>query len=381
MAKLEWAGYRPAVVLFESNAIFQKLPPGERARIRAATEERSFTSGQVIFKEGDAGDGICVIKSGLVEISVLVGSEGERKIFAQEGPGALFGEMAMVDDQPRSASAIAREETVVYFIPREALLKAMGRSPEFMGRLMRGITQRLREFNHQYVDEVLQAERLALVGRFTRSIIHDLKNPLNIIGIAADMAASETATPEMRQNGRDRIRKQINRISALVNEVVEFTRGRSSTFVLAPVEFDRLVKQAIHELGREMEINSVVMEMENDPPGVKVPANPDRLLRVFHNLCGNAAEAMAGGGKIRFGFKLENNHVITTVTDTGPGISPEVADNLFTAFVTHGKPNGTGLGLSICRRIIEDHRGQITAHNTPEGGAQFVFTLPVMGSR
>lgn len=368
------------MVPFEANVVFHQLPPAEMAKIKESTEERAFTSGQVIFKEGDAGDGICVIKSGAVEISVVVGNQGERKIFAREGPGALFGEMAIVDNQPRSASAIACEETVVYFIPRQAMLEAMGRSPEFTTRLMQGITQRLREFNHQYVDEVLQTERLALVGRFTRSIIHDLKNPLNIIGIAADMVAGENATPEMRKNGRDRIRKQINRISALVNEVVEFTRSRTSTFVLVPIEFDRLVKQALHELGREMQLSAVEIQLESDPPAVKVPGNLDRLLRVFHNLCGNAAEAMVEGGRIRFAFKIEDNQVVTTVSDTGPGISPEIADRLFTAFVTHGKPNGTGLGLSICRRIIEDHRGQITAHNCPEGGAQFVFTLPVMGA-
>lgn len=366
------------MVPFEANDVFRGLPPAEMASVREATEERTFTTGQVIFKEGDAGDGICVIKSGAVEISVVVGSEGERKIFAREGPGALFGEMAMVDNQPRSASATASEETVIYFIPREALMTAMARSPAFMSRLMRGITQRLREFNHQYVDEVLQTERLALVGRFTRSVVHDLKNPLNIIGIAADMIAGENATAEMRQNGRDRIRRQINRISALVNEVVEFTRGTSSTFILAPIDFDRLVKQALHELGREMQVSSVNLELENDPPKVRVPANPDRLLRVFHNLCGNAAEAMTDGGTIRFRFDVVNEQVLTTVTDTGPGIAPEVIDKLFNAFVTHGKPNGTGLGLSICRRIIEDHRGQISAGNGPNGGARFTFSLPVL---
>jgi signal transduction histidine kinase len=73
--------------------------------------------------------------------------------------------------------------------------------------------------------------------------------------------------------------------------------------------------------------------------------------------------------------------VITTLTDTGPGIPSEIGDKLFTAFVTHGKPNGTGLGLSICQRIIEDHRGSITGGNAPEGGARFSFTLPVSSSQ
>lgn len=369
------------MIPLESSRLFSQLTSDEMGRVKQAMLERAYTSGQAIFREGDPGDGLYVVKSGLVEISAVVGSQGESRVFAREGPGAVFGEMTIADNQPRSATAFAREETVVYFVPREAILAAMSRSPAFTTSLMQAITQRLREFTRQYIDETLQTERLALVGRFTRSIVHDMKNPLNIIGIAADMAASERATPEMRQSGSVRIRKQINRISALVNEVLEFTRGSAATFVLAPIEFDRLIQQAVHELGQEMQAGCVALKLVNDPPAVKVPANPDRLLRVFHNLCGNAAEAMTGGGEIQLSFKLEERQVITTVADTGPGIAPEIVDKLFTAFVTHGKPNGTGLGLSICQRIIEDHRGRISGGNGPNGGAQFTFTLPRSSSQ
>jgi signal transduction histidine kinase len=366
------------MIPLESSRIFSQLSTNELEAIKERMQERSYTAGQPIFQEGDSGDGMYVIKSGRVEISVLIGEQGERRVFASEGPGSLFGEMAIVDNQPRSASAIAREETVAYFVPRDCIVQAMGRYPAFMTSVMQGITQRLREFNHQYIDEVLQTERLALVGRFTRSIVHDLKNPLNIIGIAADMAASDRATPEMRKSGSERIRKQINRISTLVNEVVEFTRGSHASFVLVPLEFDRLVQQALEEQKQELKMSGVELQLVDEPPAVKVSGNPERLLRVFRNLCGNACEAMPVGGIIRMGFKVENNQVITTISDNGPGIAPEIADTLFQAFVTHGKPNGTGLGLSICQRIIEHHRGRITGGNAPEGGARFVFSLPVL---
>jgi two-component system sensor kinase FixL len=69
---------------------------------------------------------------------------------------------------------------------------------------------------------------------------------------------------------------------------------------------------------------------------------------------------------------------MTSVTDTGPGIAPEIAGKLFEAFVTFGKPNGTGLGLSICQRIVEDHRGRISCENSPDGGACFKVSLPVI---
>ncbi len=369
------------MVALESSKIFDHLKPEEMDVVRQSMVTRNYTTGEAVFREGDSGDGIYVIQSGEVEISVVVGSEGERKVFAHEGVGALFGEIAMVDDQPRSASAITTQESEICFIPRNRLMEIMERSPRFTRALMKGITHRLREFNRQYVDEVLQSERLTLVGRFTRSIVHDLKNPLNIIGIAADLGTMENGTPDTRESARTRIRKQINRISSLVNEVVEFTRNSNTTFVLALMDYRKLVEQIVDELRSEMTLRSVAVELVNDAPEVRLAVNPDRLARVFHNLFFNASEAMPEGGVISVKFEAKEGKVFTTVSDGGPGIPPGLIDRLFNAFVTHGKVHGTGLGLSICRRIIEDHRGQIWAENGVNGGASFTFTLPLPSAR
>jgi signal transduction histidine kinase len=366
------------MVPLESNQIFSQLAPGELAPIKQAMRQRRFNPGQTVFKEGDAGDGAYVVESGSVEISVVVGSQDERKVFAVEGPGGLFGEMAIVDDQPRSASAIARDHAVVCFVPRETILEAMRGSPRFMSSLMQGITRRLRDFNHQYVQETIQTERLALVGRFTRSIIHDLKNPLSVITVALDTAASDQSTSYMRQLARSRALKQIDRILNLVNEVFEFTRSSNSNPSLTPARYDRLVDHLLDELQPELELRGVRLKLVNDPPAERVMLNAARLSRVFHNLFVNAMDAMRGPDMVvALEFAVRDGRILTTVSDNGPGIAPEVADTLFTAFVTHGKPNGTGLGLSICKRIVEDHRGEIWAGPAPGGGAAFTFALPI----
>lgn len=365
------------MVALESSKIFDHLKPEEMDLVRETMITRDYASGEAVFREGDAGDGIYVIQSGQVEISVVVGSEGERKVFAHEGAGALFGEIAMIDDRPRSASAITTQESEICFIPRDRLLDVMELSPKFTRALVQGITHRLREFNHQYVEEVLQSERLALVGRFTRSIVHDLKNPLNIIGIAADLGAMENGTPASRESARSRIRKQINRISSLVNEVVEFTRNSNTTFILALVDYGTLVGQIVDELRSEMALRSVAIEFVNDAPAVWLAVNPDRLARVFHNLFFNASEAMPEGGVISVEFDVRDKKLVTTISDDGEGVPPELIDQLFTPFVTHGKMHGTGLGLSICKRIVEDHRGQIWAEKNAKRGAAFSFTLPL----
>jgi signal transduction histidine kinase len=226
------------------------------------------------------------------------------------------------------------------------------------------------------VQEVSQAERLTLVGRFARSIVHDLKNPLNIIGLTADMVGAEDATPEFRRQAAKRITTQVNRINELIGEVLEFTHGHGSATVLAQTDFATYVREVVHELQAELEMKGVAIHFENEPPAVPMLLNPARLRRVFHNLLHNAAQAMPDGGIVILRFTLKEGRVITEVEDTGPGIPPEIANKLFEPFATFGKKTGTGLGLSISKRIIEDHKGRIWAESKPGRGAIFLFSIP-----
>jgi signal transduction histidine kinase len=364
------------MVPLDSCPLFSPLRPAELQLLRKAARERTCGPGEEIFKEGDTGDGVYVLKAGSVEISGLVGPDA-RQVFSKVKPGEIFGEMAVLENKPRSASAVARTESTIYFIPRDAMLELVGRSAELALGLLREISNRLREFNQQYVREVLQRERLALVGRFARSIVHDLKNPLNIISISAEMAGMEIGTPEFRRQTQSRIAKQVERISDLVNEILDFTQGAQTAFVLAPTEYDVFVRRLMEEIQPEIALRSCTIELENPAPPVKLLLNPKRLQRVFYNLIHNATDAMAGGGRIVIRFRLEGNEVVTEIEDSGPGIAPEIAGRLFDAFVSFGKAHGTGLGLSICKKIVEDHQGRISVWNEPGRGAVFVFSLPI----
>jgi signal transduction histidine kinase len=368
------------VVTLEKNRLCVNLTAEDLKQLRLIAQERSFAAGQEIFKEGDPGDGIYLVKDGLVEISVLGGPKG-RYIFTESGPGEFLGEMAVIEAQPRSANAVARKETVLYFIPRAEILELVEKSPALATAFLKEVSHRLRGFNRQYLREVLQAERLSVLGRFTRSIVHDLKNPLNIIGLTAEMAALGQGDSGSRQKALKTIRQQIDRINDLVAEILDFTQGTSPELVLPPVDFARFVHEVIDEIQPEAALRGAAIHLENDPPIVVLPLNPKRLRRVFHNLVHNATDAMPRGGKIFLRFRTTSSAVLTEMEDTGPGIPAEIAEQLFEAFVTYGKSNGTGLGLSICKKIIEDHHGWITARNEPGHGAIFEFGLPILEAR
>ncbi|HZQ46083.1 MAG TPA: HAMP domain-containing sensor histidine kinase, partial [Verrucomicrobiae bacterium] len=220
-------------------------------------------------------------------------------------------------------------------------------------------------------------ERMTLVGRFANSIVHDLKNPLNIISITAELAGMDRSTPESRKVNSTRILKQVDRISEMVNEILEFTQGSQAAAVLASTDYHAFVGIMLGEIRPEIELKSAMIELETEAPAVRILLNPKRFRRVFHNLIHNATDAMPRGGKIMLRFQVANGEVITEIEDSGPGIAPEIADRLFDAFATYGKAHGTGLGLSICKKIVEDHHGRISARNEPGRGAIFSFALPV----
>lgn len=360
----------------ESCKSFSTLAPDEIAALKRVTREAKFSGGAEVFKEGDAGDALYVVKSGGVQISAVIG-ESQRQVLSRVPPGEVFGEMAIIDSQPRSATAVADVDTELYVIPRDELIKMLNGSPHFSFSLMREITQRLREFNRQYIRQVLQAERMALVGRFASSIVHDLKNPLTIIGIAADMACDPKASADSRLVAQTRIRKQIDRISNMVSDILEFTRGGGAAPLATMTEYAEFARPVIDDIAKEIGPKGVTVELMTAIPNNKVPINPRRLSRVFYNLMFNAVDEMPEGGKIKLHFRTTETELVTEIEDTGGGIAPQMLNKLFQAFETFGKVRGTGLGLSISKRIVDEHGGRIYARNVPNGGAIFGFTLPL----
>ena len=350
-----------------------------RAELRALNrtgDTRHFTAGQLIFSAGDAGDGFYLIDRGQVEISAPV-AEGETRVLATIGPDDFFGEMAILDNAPRSATARAEVATAATFYSRDELLQILEQRPRLALDMIREFTARMRALNQKYLEEIIQVERLAIVGRFARMIVHDIRNPLAVIGVAAEVACSDHTSTPMRQKAQNRIAQQVTRVTNMLQELIAFTKPDGSTVAFTTVNFPRYMDPLAGEIGAEIAARGVKLRLENPAPDVSVSIQPQRLSRLFYNLLNNAIDEMPNGGTITLRFAVDAGELVIAVQDEGRGITPEIAASLFKPFFTHGKEHGTGLGLMICKKIVEDHRGRIWATSEPGRGATFHFTLPL----
>ena len=366
------------MIRLEDSRFCRHLPQENIQVVIDHSQPKHFPAGSGIFREGDEGDGLYIVLSGGVDITARSGPDREH-VLSRMDPGDYFGEMAIFDGGTRSASAFARTATEAVFVPAETVLELLRRTPMLATSLVRDASLRMRDFNRRFLRESLKAERLAMVERLARTIVHDFRNPLNVIGIAADMAAADTAGPENRRASRDRIRTQVEVLNRMMEELIDFTRGVSSDVVLPRSQYAEFLHGVFMELSQEGERRGVAVDMPSELPEVEVRIDPPRMSRVFTNLTQNAFDALSGNGKgrIRFRFQILEDRVVTEISDNGPGIPPEHLPLIFEPFFTAGKAHGTGLGLAICDRITTEHGGRISAESTLGLGATIRFELPL----
>ena len=155
-----------AVAGITDHPLFTGLTPQLVSRLVTVAKQLRVPSGTQLLREGELGDGLYIVEEGTVEIEVSLGGTSGRTL-AKLGPGDLVGEMAVLEEQPRSAAAVARTDAVVWFLPRQDVLDMIRECPDLALRLLRELSRRLRQFNRLYLEQTLQMERLALLGGFS----------------------------------------------------------------------------------------------------------------------------------------------------------------------------------------------------------------------
>jgi len=184
---------------------------------------------------------------------------------------------------------------------------------------------------------------------------------------------TELSPPQVRRLAASLYRAS-RRIQELLQDLVNVSRGKT-----APAETCRLrdvVLAAVETLQSAADAQGMTIAV-SAADEIELPLERARVERVFFNLIGNALEVMPAGGTVRVAAKLEGDSALISVEDTGPGVSPQIRDQLFQPFVTFGKKGGLGLGLALSRQTILDHGGDLWVESEPGRGARFWIRLPL----
>lgn len=222
-----------------------------------------------------------------------------------------------------------------------------------------------------------EAEKLATIGNLAAGLAHEIAAPLNVISGRAELLLKREADPAALNRNLRIIIQQINRITTIVRNLLDFARRREPR--LERIDLGGVVEGVAEFLENELERGDVEL-ICNGRGSAWVEGDPDLLHQVLVNLWLNALQAMedaSGPHRLTVRMDVTDNAAITEIEDTGPGLAPEARQRLFEPFYTT-KARGTGLGLVVARSIIEEHGGSLEADNAPRGtGARFRITLPL----
>jgi two-component system NtrC family sensor kinase len=224
--------------------------------------------------------------------------------------------------------------------------------------------------------QLIQAEKMAAIGRLAASIAHEINNPLQAIHNTIHLAMTDRLPPEKRGEYLGMAQKEVERLIEIVQRMLEFYRPSKGGIV--QVDVNRLLQDALAIADKRLQHGKIQVSArfaENLPLVLGVP---DQLTQVFLNIIINAVEAMPDGGELRVGTLLTEDRrwVLVAFRDSGPGLTAEQIAHIFEPFYTT-KPSGTGLGLAISYGIVERHGGTIEVSSQPGQGATFVVRLPV----
>jgi two-component system, NtrC family, nitrogen regulation sensor histidine kinase GlnL len=236
-------------------------------------------------------------------------------------------------------------------------------------------------------EAVRQADRLSSLGALAAGLAHEIKNPLGGIKGAAQLLEMEF--PE-NEDLREYIRvmlKEVQRVNVIVEELLALASpGRLK---IAKVNLHRVLSDIVLLQKRATDGRNVSIQQYFDPSIPPILADEGLLTQLFLNLIKNAIEAVGEEGIVKVSSRIMSDYSMTPkgerrarmiaveVADTGPGIPPEVLENMFTPFFTT-KSQGTGLGLAICQKIVSEHRGMLRVESIPSRGTAFTVMLPLI---
>jgi two-component system NtrC family sensor kinase len=226
--------------------------------------------------------------------------------------------------------------------------------------------------------QLLQADKMASLGKLAAGVAHQLNNPLNGITLYTRLTMEEYPLQDEVKKNLFRIHKDAERCRDTVRELLEF--ARQTRREVRPHDINQSIERTLFLLEGQSLFHNIEIDRQLSPSLPRIPVDVQQMNHVFMNIILNAAEAMNGTGRlvVRSFLASSGERVCMEISDTGPGIAAEVLPHIFEPFfTTKDVGKGTGLGLSVVYGIVNDHHGRVNVRSRPGEGAVFTVELPL----
>jgi signal transduction histidine kinase len=339
------------------------------------------------------------VLSGEVQVWKNHGRE-DASLLSRYGAGRFFGEMALVDELPRSATSIAAEVTHLVYLRRDDFRDLVRRYPDVALSVMRSLSAIVRESNDSFVADLyhrnqeleqayldlaraqkrlIETERLSNLGKMSNMILHDIRNPVAVLNGYAAMLRRFADDPERVRDFASRIVVETERLTHLSGELLDYARGevRLDMSVVRPSEVGNAALGYVVDRMNAAGIRSELVVVDDKPAVV----DHDRMVRVVLNLLENALKASDRGDTVTLTFDRRDGLLEIRVTDTGEGMAPETSRRVFEPFFSRSESGGTGLGMVIVKSIVDAHGGSLAIESQPDEGTTVTVRVPETPAR
>lgn len=322
--------------------------------------ELSLAPEDILFSEGDSGQEMFILLEGQLKILK------KGRVIAVTEAVDYVGEMALIEDKPRSATVEALMPCLLLIITYDNFQASFARQPESLLSLIKSLSRKIR------VDTDRIAEDLKRVS----ILVHDMKNLLTNF-LLFDVLIREI--PDGRAHKHLRTMLDSSRhLAVMMDEALAIDKNRQIIYPISPNSLPELLtelSESEFSLHSDIRDKNVRISIKENMPDF--PFNKLDIRRVLANLAVNAAQASKPGDTIEIEADQKDDRVIINVKDTGAGIPTRIINRIFQPHFST-KENGNGLGLASCKQIVEEkHGGSITCSSTPEVGTVFTVMLPM----
>jgi signal transduction histidine kinase len=355
------------------------------------TREHRYNAGEVIVREGEIGDRLYVITQGVV--SIIKGYSGPaEEVIATRGPGDVVGEMSLLENRPRFATVVAKENVKVISVPFNAFIHAIGDDSLTLRRMLSVMSMKLREARQgRYEDLKRRHEELAGLSNLQRAFIsvihHELMSPIGNARQAKGMlqrGLQQKVGPEEIEKIFHSLESNLDQVEQRMRALVEYAtliEGQEKMYFRV-INFVDVAKKVASQAAPQAEKAEVILELGIRDESLWLPGDRRRLADAMTHLLDNGIRFNKPGGRTVVNVWWQGGYVCYQVSDQGEGIPPDRLEQLWKPFtqISHAlrrDVEGLGLGLALTQYIVKAHEGEVWAESELGKGSRFGFKIPM----